>query len=225
MKFYKSKNVDPAVKYLENVITGHLKKNERILWLVSGGSAIEVSVGVGKELPRTTLANLFITLTDERFVSLHDNDSNWKQLLDSGFNLPGAKLLPVLNNEEINTTTHRYTDILKKVMEEADYKIALFGMGPDGHIAALFPHHPALKEDKLYATHLDDSPKPPPVRITMTIPAIMQLDEVVLYVNGEDKRLAIENLQQDLSINEQPAQILKQLPKLTIFNDQIGETA
>jgi 6-phosphogluconolactonase/glucosamine-6-phosphate isomerase/deaminase len=225
MQFYKTSSSGPAINYLAEQLRQHISKGEKVLWLATGGSAIEVAVQAGGKLKEVNLANLSVTLADERFVPEGSKDSNWQQLLNAGFNLPGAQLLSVLRGEDINKTTEYYGQTIRSALEDAQYKIGLFGMGPDGHIAALFPHFPQINEHKLYAVSLNNSPKPPPLRMTLTVPAIERLDEAVIYCKGIEKKEALENLGKDLSITEQPAQILKMLPKLTIFNDQIGEEA
>jgi 6-phosphogluconolactonase len=226
MTFYKTSSLAPAADYLANNISVHLRKGERVLWLVSGGSAIKVAVAASTKLNNTNpnLEKLAISLTDERYVPAGHHDSNWQQLLDAGFSADGATLYPLLNqaSDQINTANY-YDKLLRDKIHEADYRIGLFGMGPDGHIAALFPHFPELNEDQDYAVSLNNSPKPPPNRMTMTIPAIKKLDEAVLFTQGEEKRPQLEKLGQRISINEQPAQALKLASKLTIFNDQIGE--
>jgi 6-phosphogluconolactonase len=223
VKFYKISSLQPAADYLARTISSHLGKGEKVLWLVTGGSSIEVAVQTSRQLTSQELSNLYVTLTDERYVPLDDPESNWKQLLDAGFSLPGAQLLPVLKNEEMQATTKRYADLLQKVLSEANFKIAMFGIGPDGHIAALFPDSPEIEESNTFATSLNNSPKPPPLRMTITAPAIKKLDEAVIIATGAEKKQALEKLEQDLTPNEQPAQLLKTLPKLTVYNDQIGE--
>jgi 6-phosphogluconolactonase len=96
-------------------------------------------------------------------------------------------------------------------------------MGEDGHIAALFPGSAQLKEHNKYAVNLNNSPKPPKERITMTFEAIKNLSEAIIFTKGSNKLPAIDKLKQNLNINEQPAQFLKNLSKLTLFNDQIGD--
>jgi 6-phosphogluconolactonase len=223
VKFYKISSLQPIADYLTTTISSHLGKGEKVLWLVTGGSSIEVAVQTSRQLTGQELSNLYVTLTDERYVPLDDPESNWKQLLDAGFSLPGARLLPVLKNEEMQATTKRYADLLQKVLSEANFKIAMFGMGPDGHIAALFPNFPQINEAGSYATSLSNSPKPPQLRMTITVPAIKKLDEAVIIATGAEKKPALEKLEQDLTPKEQPAQLLKTLPKLTVYNDQIGE--
>jgi 6-phosphogluconolactonase len=223
MRFYKTQTTEPAVNYIVDIIKKHLGMGEKVLWLVTGGSAIEVAVNASKKLNDFELSNLFVTLTDERFAPKGHMDSNWQQLIDSGFTLANAQLFPVLNNDDIGQTTANYEGVLQKIINQTDYRIGLFGMGPDGHIGALFPHFSQLKEEKKYVVALKNSPKPPSMRMTMTIPAIMNLDEAIISVRGSDRKEVIEKLNMDVSVDEQPAQILKKLPKLTIFNDQIGE--
>jgi 6-phosphogluconolactonase/glucosamine-6-phosphate isomerase/deaminase len=60
-------------------------------------------------------------------------------------------------------------------------------------------------------------------RLTLTPQALARLDEAVVYARGNAKRKALENLSQDLPLAEQPAQILKRIPKVLIFNDVEGD--
>jgi 6-phosphogluconolactonase len=71
------------------------------------------------------------------------------------------------------------------------FDVALLGVGPDGHVASIFPELPGLMETEGVAIPVRDSPKPPPTRISLTLSAICQAREVWLIASGVEKAEAI----------------------------------
>ncbi|MFC5820456.1 6-phosphogluconolactonase [Nonomuraea harbinensis] len=75
------------------------------------------------------------------------------------------------------------------------FDVMLLGMGPDAHVASLFPGMPALYDTRP-AVAVHGAPKPPPTRITLTLPVIQGSREVWVVAAGEEKsgavRLALE---------------------------------
>ena len=67
----------------------------------------------------------------------------------------------------------------------------LFGVGPDGHVASLFPHHPAQRHTDAIAVAVHDSPKPPPDRVSLTFECFERSHEVWFLVAGGDKADAV----------------------------------
>ncbi len=74
--------------------------------------------------------------------------------------------------------------------------ISVLGMGEDGHVASLFPEHAGLVDERV-AFAVTDSPKPPPVRISMSFQTINAAEEVVLIAAGAGKADAVGLLVND----------------------------
>lgn len=71
------------------------------------------------------------------------------------------------------------------------FDVLLLGVGPDTHVASLFPELPGVRETELSVVGVRGAPKPPPVRISLTLPAIRAAREVWLLAAGEDKARAV----------------------------------
>lgn len=74
-------------------------------------------------------------------------------------------------------------------------------MGPDGHTCSLFPGHPLIHEELRWIAWLDDSPKPPAKRITLTYPVLAHAYRAAFVITGEGKK---EILSQALDGHEPP---------------------
>ncbi|WP_411069885.1 6-phosphogluconolactonase [Streptomyces sp. cmx-4-25] len=70
------------------------------------------------------------------------------------------------------------------------FDVLMLGVGPDTHVASLFPELPAVRETERTVVWVRGAPKPPPVRISLTLPAIRAAREVWLLAAGEDKAKA-----------------------------------
>lgn len=219
MQFRKISSVLPVSEYLTDTIADALAAGKRVLWLLSGGSAISIAVEVSKLLSSSKLANLTVTLIDERYGEVGHADSNWRQLEDAGFTLPGATLQPVLTGVDQAATAANFAKTLQADIEVADYRIGLLGIGPDGHTSGILPHSPAVTETNIVCSYDSE----PYRRVTTTPPFFDKLDEAVVYAVGEAKWQLLDKLETDIPIDELPAQVLKRVPKLIIFNDHKGD--
>ena len=71
------------------------------------------------------------------------------------------------------------------------FDVMVLGVGPDGHVASLFPHHPAAGTTGVAAVAVHDSPKPPPDRVSLTRECLERSREVWFLVSGADKADAV----------------------------------
>jgi len=211
--------VDDAGRFIVSSILNQLKLGKRVLFFVTGGSSISVALKVSEILredpDQDLIQNLTIMLTDERYGPYGHTDSNWYQLVKKGFNLPGAKLIPILIGEDMTKTTEKFEAILTRELKVAEYKIGLFGVGADGHTAGILPDSIAANSSDLACSY--DTPIFS--RVTITGKTIEKLDEAVVWMQGEAKWKVIEDLKSNIDIIKQPVQILKRVPLLTIFTD------
>jgi len=87
-----------------------------------------------------------------------------------------------------------------------EFDLVLLGLGPDGHVASLFPGFPQLEVEDAIALPVTDSPKPPPERVTLTFSALNRTREVWFLVTGEGKADAVARaLAPDGSVHQTPA--------------------
>lgn len=129
---------------------------------------------------------------DERYVPLDHADSNYRvahETLLTAVPLLPAQLFPMPvwrenPHEAAQSYAHDVTAQLAAGGGQLD--LVLLGMGPDGHTASLFPLHPALTTTDL-VTVVRDAPKPPPLRLTLALPALNTARHVLFLVTGSDK--------------------------------------
>ncbi len=73
------------------------------------------------------------------------------------------------------------------------FDTVLLGQGPDGHTASLFPGHPLVEyKGDAWVKAVVDSPKPPPRRITLTLPVLCQARNALFVVTGSSKRQVVK---------------------------------
>src|SRR6185503_424745 len=117
VSYKKTDAITPVVEFIVERIANNLHAGKEVLWLVCGGSATAVAIAVSKQLHGKDLRLLTVSLTDERYGAPGHPDSNWQQLLDGGFDLPGASLVPVLGEAvTMNLTAEKFNDNLRGLL-------------------------------------------------------------------------------------------------------------
>src|SRR5216684_4615915 len=75
--------------------------------------------------------------------------------------------------------------------QSPSFDVLLLGIGPEGHVASLFPGLPALYEEERTVVAVHGAPKPPPTRLTLTLPAIRCARDVWVLAAGQEKARAV----------------------------------
>jgi 6-phosphogluconolactonase len=146
---------------------------------LSGGSISRAYELVGPKLPEWRDVHLWYG--DERCVPLDDDESN-HLLATTHLQAPDAIWHPVPTHLGCEEAATDYGAEIAGVTLD----VAVNGMGPDGHTASLFPGFPQLQADGVcVAVH--GSPKPPPDRVTLTLPKLNASHRILLAVTGAAK--------------------------------------
>jgi 6-phosphogluconolactonase len=143
--------------------------------------------------------------SDERFLpSGHPerNETQAREALLDHVPVDPARVYPMGASDgpwgdDPDAAARAYEDLLLHRMRPEDhgpapsFDICLLGIGEDGHVASVFPGSPAVYENERTVVLVRGAPKPPPTRITMTLPAIRCAAEVWLGAAGSDKAVAV----------------------------------
>ncbi|OIV98040.1 hypothetical protein TanjilG_12271 [Lupinus angustifolius] len=143
---------------------------------------------------------------DERVVPKTHDDSNYKLAYDgflSKVPIPPGNVYAINDTLSAEGAADDYETRIRHLVKNnviasssngfPKFDLQLLGMGPDGHVASLFPGHSLVNEDKKWVAFIKDSPKPPPERITLTFPVINSSAYAVLVVTGAGKADAVHS--------------------------------
>ena len=148
---------------------------------------------------------------DERYVPADSSDRNDRgaelDLLDVvGADPARVHAMPAADeaHPDVASAAASYEQELR-THGGGQFDLVLLGLGPDGHVASLFPGFPQLEAEAI-AVPVTGSPKPPPERITLTFAALNRTSEVWFVVAGEGKAEAVARaLAEDGSVQQTPA--------------------
>ncbi|KAF8898499.1 6-phosphogluconolactonase [Infundibulicybe gibba] len=189
--------VDSLALFILKAQKDSIDKKGNFTVALSGGSLPKMLKGlIGNPAAKWDKWQVFYV--DERAVPLDHPDSNH---LSCTTNLFSKVPIPVENIHAIDVNLLNNLEELadayeKQLIHEFAQKdsarfpvfdLILLGMGPDGHTASLFPKHELLAEEDRWVAFVEDSPKPPPKRITFTYPVINHASRVVFVAAGKEK--------------------------------------
>jgi 6-phosphogluconolactonase len=134
---------------------------------------------------------------DERCVLPSHNDSNYKMVSEAMIDMlpiPETNVHPMPTElSDASEVAKRYAETMTKVMKAEPFDLVLLGLGPDGHIASLFPDTPALEVTDSLTTELYVE-KFASWRVTMTYPVINAARQVIVFIAGEAKSAIVSDV-------------------------------
>jgi 6-phosphogluconolactonase len=164
---------------------------------------------------------------DERFVERNSNDRNANQARTALLNSLELDSINVhefpaaSDGLDLDSARETFSSHLIKFFGESTPKmdITILGMGPDGHIASLFPGHEHNDE---FVVAERNSPKPPSERLSMSMNLINSSDKVIFVVSGLDKAQAIESVHKDPVCELPAAKVLAQKSTVWFIDESAG---
>lgn len=147
----------------------------------------------------------YIFWAEERAVSKNHVESNYKLTKEeflSKVPILNGHVYSINDSATVEEAATDYEFVIRQLLkvrtigvsERNDcpkFDLILLNMGLDGHVASLFPNHPALQLKDEWVTYVTDCPEPPPERFTFTLPVINSASNIAIVASGEDKAKAV----------------------------------
>lgn len=160
--------------------------------LAGGSTPRAVYEMLARDVPDWTGVELWFS--DERVVAADDPGSNARMVRESLGDPPGltaGQVHRVRTELGARGAATDYADTLTRRVPGStggvpSVDVALLGLGEDGHTASLFPNHRALDANDLCVV-VDDAPKPPPLRVSLSLPLLCAARRIIVLASGEGK--------------------------------------
>jgi 6-phosphogluconolactonase len=194
-----------AARLLVRLVDAQAERGEASVVLTGGTIAAAVYRAVRDSPARDAVdwSRVDVWWGDERFVPRDDperNELQARQALLDALPLDPRRVhpMPAADDPEgadPEAAAERYADELARAAKPGTaplphFDVLMLGVGEDGHVASVFPEHPVAYETRPVSA-VRGSPKPPPIRLTLTLPAINTAEEVWLIAAGAGKAGAV----------------------------------
>ena len=225
-----------AARFLTNMVDVLHEQDEANVVLTGGSVGIAVLAAINESAARDTIdwSRVNFWWGDERWLPRADPERNELQareaLLDH-ITVPAANIHAFgASDDDAEAGTdaldaavaHYAAGLLARAPEGAQYPrfdVTFLGVGPDGHVASLFPHRSGIREREASVIAVRDSPKPPADRLSLTRPVINSSDRVWLVLAGTDKASALGLALAGASRDEVPVAGIKGRDHTVFFVD------
>jgi 6-phosphogluconolactonase len=194
-----------AARLVSRVVDAQAARGTAGVVLTGGSTGIAILAALAASPARDAIdwSRLDVWWGDERFLPSGDPERNETQarraLLDA-VDIPPERIHPFPASDgpdgnDPEAAAGRYAEELRTAAHSGlavpHFDVLMLGVGPDGHVASIFPEAPGAYEDERPVVAVHGSPKPPPIRLTLTFPVINSADEIWLAAAGAEKADAI----------------------------------
>ena len=195
-----------AARLITRIVDAQSARGTASVVLTGGrnGNALLAALASSPARDAVDWSRLDLWWGDERFLPEGHPERNATQAYDellAAVPLDPSRVHPMPasdgpDGDNPEAAAERYAAELAKASGPEDhlgvpaFDVLLLGVGPDTHVASLFPEHPGVRETFRTVVGVRGAPKPPPVRVSLTLPAIRAAREVWLLAAGEDKAQA-----------------------------------
>jgi 6-phosphogluconolactonase len=190
---------------------------------LSGGTTALIFLGALRSA-NVDWRRITLFWADERAVPADDPDSNYglaeRMLLSPlGAKAPRAIRMPA-DASNLGQAALRYDEALATELDDGSLDLAILGVGEDGHICSLFPGHIALTQNDLRAVAIEDAPKPPRRRLSLTLRYVLQTKKIWVIAIGP-RKLPVLQAAINKTSNSTPLDlVMRQAKDVTVFTDQ-----
>ncbi|XP_032989937.1 6-phosphogluconolactonase [Rhinolophus ferrumequinum] len=198
---------------------------------LSGGSLVSM---LARELPAAaapagpaSLTRWTLGFCDERLVPFEHAESTYglyRTHLLSKLPIPDSQVITINPQLPVEEAAEDYAKKLRQAFQGDSipvFDLLILGVGPDGHTCSLFPDHPLLQEREKIVAPISDSPKPPPQRVTLTLPVLNAARTVIFVATGEGKAAILKRILENKEENPLPAALVQpHTGKLCWFLDE-----
>jgi 6-phosphogluconolactonase len=194
--------VTAAARFIDLVTRAQAERDVASIVLTGGSNGIGILSALAADSGTIDWSRVDLYWGDDRFVPADDPERNSGQareaLLDK-VPVDPSRVFPMAPSDgpfgdDIDAAAADYAAILAGRSSDGiapEFDLHLLGMGGEGHINSLFPHTAATAETEKSVVAVEDSPKPPPRRITLTLPVVNRSRNVWFLVAGADKAEAV----------------------------------
>lgn len=205
---------------------------EATIVLTGGSMGIGVLEAINASSARDTIdwSRVNVWWGDERWLPAGDPERNDRQAYDallSHVAIDPERVHPFPASDgglDLDAAAAAYAEELAahgtREAQHPHFDITFLGMGPDGHIASLFPEKSGIRERDRTVVAVRNSPKPPPERLSLTLPVINASARVWAVVAGADKAAALGLTLAGANLNEVPAAGLEGRRRTLFFVDR-----